>query len=67
MPRIDARSKTIRELLENQKYGIDEFQREYRWDDRNIQELLEDFETGFKAVTGPIIRERRSANTIAIF
>ena len=53
MPRIDARSKTIRELLENQKYGIDEFQREYRWDERNIQELLEDFETRFQGSYRP--------------
>jgi uncharacterized protein with ParB-like and HNH nuclease domain len=53
MPRIDARSKTVRELLENQKYGIDEFQREYRWDQRNIQELLEDFETRFQGSYRP--------------
>ncbi|MBV9203450.1 MAG: DUF262 domain-containing protein [Alphaproteobacteria bacterium] len=38
---------------ENQKYGIDEFQREYRWDQRNIQELLEDFETRFQGSFRP--------------
>jgi len=53
MPRIDARSKTIREVLENQKYGIDEFQREYRWDEKNIQELLDDFETRFQGSYRP--------------
>lgn len=49
MPRIDARSHTVLELLKDQKYAIDEFQREYRWDQKNIQELLEDFSTRFLA------------------
>jgi hypothetical protein len=53
MPRIDARSKTVREVLESQKYGIDEFQREYRWGQKNIQELLDDLETRFQGSYRP--------------
>src|SRR5437764_1089216 len=42
MNKIDARSKSVRELLENQKYSLDYYQREYVWEEKQIQELLED-------------------------
>lgn len=47
MNKIDARSKTIRELLSGTKYSIDYYQREYKWQTKNISELLEDLETKF--------------------
>jgi len=45
--KIDGRSKTIRELLSGVKYSIDYYQREYKWEARNITELLEDLEAKF--------------------
>jgi len=45
--KIDARSKTIRELLSSAKYSIDYYQREYKWQTKNISELLEDLEAKF--------------------
>lgn len=47
MKNIDARSKTIEELLSEVKYSIDYFQREYKWKTENIVELLNDLEAKF--------------------
>ena len=48
MSRIQAKEKSVRELLSN-KYGIDFYQREYVWERRHIEELLDDFEDRFTA------------------
>ena len=47
MNQIDARSKSIRELLDGVKYGIDYYQREYKWTTKQIIELLQDLEAKF--------------------
>jgi len=47
MSEIDARSKTVRELLNGVKYAIDYYQREYKWGTKHIVELLEDLENKF--------------------
>jgi Protein of unknown function DUF262/Protein of unknown function (DUF1524) len=49
MNKIDARSKSVRELLEKQKYSLDYYQREYVWEQKQIQELLEDLFGKFAA------------------
>ncbi|RKN62275.1 DUF262 domain-containing protein [Bacillus sp. S66] len=47
MSEIQARSRSIQETLGNTKYGIDYYQREYRWETKNIRELLEDLSNKF--------------------
>lgn len=42
MKEILAESKTVHELLSNARYGIDYYQREYRWGAKQVQELLDD-------------------------
>ena len=42
MRKIAADAKNIRALLGSAKYGIDYFQREYRWQTKQITELLND-------------------------
>jgi len=42
MKRIDANSRTIRELLDAAKFSIDSYQREYAWKEKQIQELIDD-------------------------
>jgi uncharacterized protein with ParB-like and HNH nuclease domain len=42
MKEIRGEAKTIRQLLTGNKYSIDYFQREYKWQSKQIQELLED-------------------------
>jgi len=47
MNKIDARAKSITDLLSNKKYTVDYYQREYKWQTRQIRELLEDLEANF--------------------
>lgn len=47
--RIDADDKTLREILDTQKYTIDYFQREFRWERKHIEQLITDLETSFFA------------------
>jgi Protein of unknown function DUF262 len=47
MYKIDAHARSVNELLNNQKYAIDYYQREYKWETKQITELLEDLEAKF--------------------
>jgi hypothetical protein len=40
-------SKTVRELLTGVKYSIDYYQREYKWETKQVQELIEDLVVRF--------------------
>ena len=42
MKEIQGDAKTIRQLLSGNKYAIDYYQREYKWQTKHLQELLED-------------------------
>jgi hypothetical protein len=44
---IDGKGRTIRELLANRKYSIDYYQREYKWQQKQINELLDDLADKF--------------------
>ena len=44
---IDAKGRTIRELLAGRKYSIDYYQREYKWEQKQVVELLNDLATKF--------------------
>ena len=44
---IEAKSRTLREVLDTKKYEIDYFQREYRWERHHIEQLLFDLTTSF--------------------
>ncbi len=43
----DAKEKSILELLQSQKYYIDDYQREYKWEERQIKELILDLTEKF--------------------
>ncbi len=45
--KIEASDTSISKLLKDQKFTIDYFQREYRWQDKHIKLLLEDLTTTF--------------------
>src|SRR5437899_1274868 len=47
MKEIRADAKTIRALLGGSKYSIDYYQREYRWETKQISELLDDLSDKF--------------------
>ena len=44
---IDGKGRTVRELLSGRKYSIDYYQREYKWQKKHIEELLDDLSTKF--------------------
>jgi Protein of unknown function DUF262/Protein of unknown function (DUF1524) len=39
---ILGKAKTVRELLKGVKYSIDYYQREYKWQDKQVRELVDD-------------------------
>lgn len=45
--KIDAKDKKLSELLSGQRYKIDVFQREYRWQRTQIEALISDLSLGF--------------------
>jgi len=47
MKEILGEAKTIRQLLSSAKYAIDLYQREYKWQTKQVSELLDDLETKF--------------------
>lgn len=44
---ITPHYRTIKELLQSRSFAIDEYQREYKWDRKNIEELLSDLQNKF--------------------
>jgi len=44
---IEGKGRTIRELLAGRKYSIDYYQREYKWQKKQVAELLEDLADKF--------------------
>ena len=44
---IDGKGRTIRELLAGHKYSIDYYQREYKWQQKQVAELIDDLADKF--------------------
>ena len=42
MKEILGTAKNIRALLSGAKYGVDYYQREYRWQTKHVSELIDD-------------------------
>jgi uncharacterized protein with ParB-like and HNH nuclease domain len=42
MSNITPYYRTVKDLLQSQSFSIDEYQREYKWERENIEELLTD-------------------------
>ena len=48
LPRkIDGDGRTVRQLLAGQKYSIDYYQREYKWQTKQVTELMDDLAAKF--------------------
>ena len=47
MSTITPKYLTVKELLQSQPFAIDEYQREYKWEKENIDELLSDLQGKF--------------------
>jgi Protein of unknown function DUF262/Protein of unknown function (DUF1524) len=48
MQEIQAKTRSVRELLSDTKYGIDYYQREYKWQKKQMQELVSDLTGAFQ-------------------
>lgn len=44
---IDGKGRSVRQLLDGQKYSIDYYQREYKWQTKHVTELIEDLAAKF--------------------
>lgn len=44
---IDGKGRTVRELLSGRKYSIDYYQREYKWQTKQVAELIDDLANKF--------------------
>ena len=44
---VDAKDKSLRELLSNNQYSIDFYQREYKWLTKQVDELVDDLTSRF--------------------
>lgn len=49
MSSITPHYRTIKELLQSRSFSIDEYQREYKWESKNIDELVSDLLEKFEA------------------
>ncbi|MBK7761191.1 MAG: DUF262 domain-containing protein [Deltaproteobacteria bacterium] len=47
MKRIKADEKGIADLLQNQHFSIDDYQREYKWTTKQVEELINDLANSF--------------------
>ena len=53
MSTITPNYRSIQQLLQAQSFSIDECQREYKWDKKNINELLTDLQDKFLSCYQP--------------
>lgn len=60
--KIEATDISISSILKDQKYYIDYFQREYRWQEKHIKLLIEDLTTTFLKSYKPIDKRPAVAN-----
>ena len=44
---IDGKGRTIRELLSSKRYSIDYYQRDYKWETKQVTELIDDLTSKF--------------------
>jgi len=45
---IDGKAKSISELLKDKHYGIDYYQREYKWERKQVEDLVGDLTSAFR-------------------
>lgn len=47
MKKIDGKEKSLRDLLQSKKYTLHYYQREYRWQRKHVEEMIEDLTAEF--------------------
>lgn len=59
---ILGKARTIREILNNRKYSIDYYQREYKWGTKQVSELINDLTVKFDEDYNPSHKRKEVAN-----
>lgn len=67
MKKITGTEKTFKQLLQNTKYSIHYYQREYAWQYKQVQELIDDLTDEFLIYYDPAHERRDVANYGAYF
>ena len=62
MSTITPHYRTVQQLLQSQKFAIDEFQREYKWEQKQVDELLNDLQGKFSTCHKPGDEPRKVAD-----
>lgn len=65
--KIVAKEYPLKDILSNNKYSIDYFQREYRWQKENIDQLIDDLYNAFRADYRPEHSTKDVANYATYF
>ena len=62
MEKIDGKAKSLRELLQSKRYFLHYYQREYRWQRKHVEEMIDDLTTEFLNSWQPNHRREDVAN-----
>ena len=65
--KIEASDKSINALLKDQKFTIDYFQREYRWQEKHLKLLIEDLTSTFLKSYDPLHKRSEVANYLSYY
>ena len=65
--KIEASDKSINALLKDQKFTIDYFQREYRWQEKHLKLLIEDLTSTFLKSYDPAHKRSEVANYLSYY
>ena len=60
--KIEARHRTLFDVLNEQKYTVDYFQREYSWQEKHIEELVTDLSSAFLSEYTPSDKREDNEN-----
>ena len=64
---VDGKDKSLRELLSDTQFSIDYYQREYKWETKHVEELIDDLTSKFLAAYRPHHVRSEIANYPAYF
>jgi uncharacterized protein with ParB-like and HNH nuclease domain len=59
--KIEAHDRSISEVLDDQKYMVDYFQREFKWGEKHIEQLISDLSSAFLHEYNPIHKRKQVA------
>ena len=59
--KIEAHDRSISDVLDDQKYMVDYFQREFKWGEKHIEQLISDLSSVFLNEYNPMHKRKQVA------